>query len=77
MCLCMYVWLSTDHVYSWLDTHFEYKVEQIFTDPNISESDQHYKIANTTSTLIFRTLQNTLRGVETINLSYSRAVSCQ
>ena len=36
---------------------FEYKIEQIITDRNINESDQLVKVANITSTLIFRTLQ--------------------
>ena len=32
---------------------FEYKIEQILTDRNISESEPLDKVANITSTLIF------------------------
>ena len=40
-----------------LTWHFDYKIEQILTDRNISESDPLVKVANITSMLIFRTLQ--------------------
>ena len=36
VCQYMYVWLSIDHVWLWLDTQFEYRIEQILTDRNIS-----------------------------------------
>ena len=39
------------------DRHFEYKKEQILKDCNNSESDPLVKVANITSTLIFRTAQ--------------------
>ena len=57
MCLCMYVWLSTEHVYLRLDSQFEYKIEQILTDRNISETDPLIKVTDINSTLILITLQ--------------------
>ena len=44
--VCMYIWLSTGHVYLWLDLQYEYKIEQIVTDRNINESDPLVKVAN-------------------------------
>ena len=41
------IWLSTEHVYLWLDLQFEYKMEQISTDRNISELDPLVNIYST------------------------------
>ena len=35
MYVCMYVWLSTEHEFLWLDSQFD----NILTDRDISESD--------------------------------------
>ena len=37
VCLCMYVWLPTDHVKFWQGKQFEYKTEQMLTDRNNSD----------------------------------------